>query len=237
MNKTKVWFRRALFLVGLLGLVNSAQAGLITSTLGNSTSGFNDGDTPTTAAVGAVQGGQPAPFDQGYGTDGLFGGNFSQSWTHNYAPIVESIASAIISFGIVDHDSSASGNQLASFTFAGEDLTAALNPLFEAGGGSLDLEYNVYTLSLPVSTFATLAAGSASGALGLQGPGLVTPLFPLPGPNPPQETSTNGANLIFSTLEITTRGAAPTPEPAGLPLILLGFSALIWRKTRHSRRN
>ena len=227
MHIRKRLFLAASLLIGGLALSSVGHAAIITTSLGNTSPGFNDGDTPTTPQVGSAQGGQPVPFDQGYGTDGLFGGNFDQSWTHTFAAITDPILSASLTIGIVDHDSSATGSQLGLFALDGNELTSDLDALFEAGGGSLDLEYNVYTIDL-AALIADLADGSVSVALRLAGPGLVTPLFPNPGP--PQETTTNGANLIFSTLTIETRDGQPVPDPATLSLALLAFGPLLWRR-------
>ncbi len=232
MNKIWIGGTVLLLLMGLLGLTGIAQATVITSTLGNSTPGFNDGDTPAVFLVGAAQSGQPAPFDQSYGNDILPSDFFNVSWNHSYVPIVDTILSAIITFGIVDHDSSASGNQLDSFIFDGTDLTTDLNLLFEAAGEGADGQYDIYSLALPNIIFADLTDGLATVALSLQEPGLVTPLFPLPGPNPPIESISNGANLIFSSLEITTREATPVPEPSALALSLLGLGILFWQQYR-----
>jgi hypothetical protein len=213
-----------LALAAALVIHQPASSAVIVSNLGNTASGLSDGDKPIVPVLGAIQAGQPAPFDTGYGTDGLFGGNFMQGWTHNYAPIVDSVLSATITIGIADHDSAASGSQVDMFTLDGNPLTAALDALFEAGGGD-DLEYNVYSLALPGSFFAALEDGTVAVQLNLGGPGLVQTLFPLPGPNPPTETSTNGAFLIFSSLEIET-GVLPVPEP-GTFLLLATVGALL----------
>ena len=230
MHIGKRLFMAASTLIGGLALSTAAHATIITASLGNTSPGFNDGDTPTVPMVGAAQSGQPAPFNQGYGTDGLFGGNFAQSWTHAFAAIADPIISASLTIGIYDHDSAASGSQLDLFTVDGNALTADLDSLFEAGGGSTDLEYNVYTIDL-AGLLGDLADGSVTIVLNLDGPGLVTPLFPLPGPNPPEETASNGANLIFSTLTIETQnGEVAVPEPGTLSLSLLAFSMLLWRR-------
>lgn len=100
----------------------------------------------------------------------------------------------------------------------GIDLTAELNTLFESHGGA-SREANVYTLALPTTTFASLESGTANISLFLTGPGLG--LF--------GETVFNGAGLDFSSVDISTRQDPPqtVPEPASIPLLLVGFSALI----------
>ena len=109
---------------------------------------------------------------------------------------------------------------------------SSLDTLFEGSGG-LDGQYNVYTVDL-ASVFGLLSDGIATVALNLDGPGLVTPLFPLPGPNPPVETTTNGANLIYSTLSIETRDSGEVPLPGSLSLVLLALLLLLWH--RHQSR-
>jgi len=213
---------KVLLATGLIfasGTIQIASAATITASLGNIASGFIDGDTPAVFLVGGAQGGQPAPFDQSYGTDGLFGGNFSQNWTFNYATISDLILSASLTIGIYDHDSSASASQLASYSIDGNDLTTNLNNLFEAGGGAADAQYNVYTIALlGAGLFSDLADGSSTVSLALKGNGLVPDLFG----GGFTETSTNGANLIFSTLNIETQDTQAVPEPGSLALASLG---------------
>jgi len=94
--------------------------------------------------------------------------------------------------------------------------------LFEAGGGAADAQYNEYTIALGAGLFSDLADGSSLVSLALQGRGLVPDLFG----GGFQETSTNGANLIFSTLTIETEDAQTVPEPGSLVLASLGFLLL-----------
>lgn len=225
---SKRWFYSAILTIALLGTGSQVHAALITSTLGNISPGFSDGDIVPTFIVGGAQTGSPAPFDQSYGTDGLFGGDFSASWTHNYGVITDTILSATISFGIYDHDSSASGDQLSSFLFAGLDLTSSLNPLFEAPLEGLDSQYDVYSLGLDSSSFADIADGSVDAVLDLMGNGLVADLFG----GGFSETATNGANLIFASLEITTEDPSVIPEPSILGMLLFGLFIIGWQRRR-----
>lgn len=87
--------------------------------------------------------GEPAPFDGFRGAD--FGPSFSASFTFSYAP--GAYTAARLTFGIYDHDSFLEGDQVASFTVDGADLTAELNSIFEASGGQ-QTEVNVYTIDL-----------------------------------------------------------------------------------------
>lgn len=155
--------------------------------------------------------GNPSPFNAFNGSDPA-GPDFSASWTFAFSiPVSDMISAASITIGIFDHDSAATGNQVASFSLNGTlDLTADLNALFENRGGA-QTEYNVYTLPLPGSAFADLSAGNATFALELQGPSFIGNL------------PYNGAGLDFSTLDITTNdGGATVPEPS--TMLLLGTS-------------
>ena len=165
-----------------LGATQVASAVVVSDSLGNTAPGFNDGDIPDIFQLGAAQGGQLPPFDTSYGTDialaGGTGTNFSKDWTHNYGAIAGSIISASITIGIVDHDSSAAGSQLESFSVGGFDYTSDLGTLFETAGHGEEAEYNVYTVSLGgAALFTSLANGSALISLALDGPGQVVGLF------------------------------------------------------------
>lgn len=181
---------------------------------------FADGSTPTTGDFLTAGAGEPAPFNGVFIGSDTTGPNFSASWTFSYGAIVNVTGGNLV-LGIYDHESAATGNQVASFTLNGIDLTNALNTLFESHGGGRS-EDNVYTLALPAGTFADLASGAVTFALSLQGPGLG--LF--------GETPFNGAALDFSTLNISTQQnpPQPVPEPMTLTLILIGF--LAWAGVR-----
>jgi hypothetical protein len=232
MGRYTRFFKFAIFFTTMilcLGLAD-AYAATITSNLGNTSSGLSNGDQPVLVGppfpdIITIQGGQPAPFDQGYGLeiDGI-GTNFSVNWTHSFGAVTDQIVSASLEIGIYDHDSSASGSQVSLLDLDGTDLTAALNALFETPGDGEELEYNVYTVTLPGSALPALADGLLQVQLDLDGPGLVRPLFPLPGPNPPVEVEFNGAHLIYSTLIVETQ---IIPEPSALVLVSLGTIGLL----------
>jgi hypothetical protein len=172
---------------------------------------FSDGQTLTTSQFTSAVASQPAPFNGFNGSGDAAGPNFDASWSMSFSPPVQ-IGEVSLTFGIYDHDSAASGNQVSLFTAAGADLTAALNAAFEAHGGG-NREYNLYTLTLPASTFATLASGSASFQLTLNGPG-----SGVLGP-----TAYNGAGLDFATLTLTPQ---TIPEPGSVALFCAGVAAL-----------
>lgn len=206
-----------------LGSALSAVALLAVGSLGADTivtlgqQDFMDGDL----SIGTVQfdnasAGDPAPFDKFHGGD-VDGPNFSESWTFAYTPTA-AFAAATITLGVYDHDSVASGNQVAFFGVDGFDLTTSLNAAFESHGGS-NGEYNVYTLNLPAMTFGLLQDGSATFTLTLMGPGY----------GALGDTASNGAGVDFSTLSLLA-----VPEPATCALLALGLGGAwlvaAWRR-------
>ena len=210
----------------------SASAAIITSSLGNTSPGFADGAVPDLITqIIPAQSGQPAPFDGGLGSD-VFE-NASGTWTHSYGALGDPIVSAMLRIGLVDHDSAASGDQVALFTVDGVDLTAALNALLNGSGGG-NGEYNVYSVDLG-SLAGSLADGSESVVLTLQGAGLGQCFdFLCPDPNNPtvEETGSNGAHYIFAALRIETRDTQGVPEPGTLGLLGLGLGVLALRRRR-----
>src|SRR5690349_6687407 len=106
---------------GVLLFIMSPPAPAVVVTLGDQD--FVDGQIVSgVAQFNAASTGEPVPFDQFYGSD--FTSNFSEPFTFNYGP--GPVTSATLTLGIWDHDSQAAGNQVASFTVDGFDLTAQL---------------------------------------------------------------------------------------------------------------
>jgi hypothetical protein len=153
--------------------------------------------------------GEPEPFDAFKGNDA--GVNFSETWTFSYGAL-SNITAASLSLGIFDHDSQAAGSQVSAFSIDGIDLTSLLDAAFESFGGA-QLEYNVYTIALPVSILSALADGIATVSLTLKEPGLQG------NSNSSSPTPGNGAGLDFSTLSITSQSTT-IPEPSYSPALL-----------------
>ncbi len=162
---------------------------------------FTDGQKIGTGTFLTAVSGQPAPFDQFYGSDAT-GPDFSANWTISWTPAT--FTAATLTLGIYDHDSKASGNQVSQFTVGGVDMTSALNAAFESHGGA-NTEYDVYSLPLPAGVLVSLAGGSLTFELDLQGPGLSVL----------GETADNGVGLDFAELTITN-----VPEPSSTPFVL-----------------
>jgi hypothetical protein len=181
-----------------------------TVTLEIGASHWVDNTTVGTGTFNAAVAGQPAPFDQFYGSD-VSGSNFSNSWTYSGPAIAGTITAATFSVGIDDSDAATAGDQVASFVLGGIDLTASLNTAFNSHGGASG-KYNIYLITLPSSTFAALATGTPTLGLTLQnGGGILGP------------TDFNGAGIDFAEIDITAATPGTVPEPSVLALLLTGI--------------
>lgn len=214
--------------VVLLAVSPWAKADIVVS-LGNTNPGFTNGQHPIfTASVLAAQAGQPAPFGSICGSDTGSGGstNCSTSWTlPSYSVAGQTITGATLTLGIWDIDSAATGSQVASYQLTGgDDLTALLNADAETVQ-SVNNEYDVFSVTIPTTSFALLEGGSASISLALQAPGL----------GALGNSPSNGAGLLYSTLDLQTTPLTATPEPSLLPLLLGGLGAIFLARRLHKR--
>jgi hypothetical protein len=209
--------------LGLLSFVSRPAIGAtISTTIGSQH--FTDGQVVGSAVFAAALSGQPAPFDAIIGSD-ITGPNFSGAWTFHYTlGAGETITSASIAIGVWDGDSEAAANQVGSFTLNTVDLTAPLNAAFEGHGGATG-EYDVYSATIPISAFASLAGGSATFSLGLAAPGLGVL----------GTTDFNGAGVDFSTLQLVTSTPATIPEPATWGMLAAGAALAAIARRRFSR--
>ena len=215
--------------VASAGLVHGS---VISTSLGNTSPSFADGSHPTTAPVIAALTGS-APFSAICGSDTGSNGstNCAASWTFNYAiPSGQTINGATLTLGIWDIDSAATGNQVAAYLLSGGDsLTLLLNTVSEglhSGTGATNSEYDVLAITIPSTSFGVLSTGSATLSLTLQAPGLGVI----------GASQSNGAGLVFSTLDIQTsetQPGGPVPEPSFLPLVPMAMGALaLYRRRR-----
>jgi hypothetical protein len=205
-----------------------AKADDIPTSDGNTASGFTEGQSVSSALFAATNGTQAAPFSAACGSDSGAAGstNCSATWIFNYTvPTGDTITGATLTIGIVDIDSKAAGDQVASFILDGaDDLTGLLNTVangLNGGVGSPNNQYNTLTISIPGTDLADLSGTSATFALTLASPGL----------GALGNSPSNGAGLVFSTLDITaTPGSMPppppVPEPATWVFLLTGIAAI-----------
>ncbi|MFT4940961.1 MAG: hypothetical protein ACI88A_004022 [Paraglaciecola sp.] len=216
---------------GLALIAPSANAGVITSTLGSdpAASGFVDGQILSLSDV------LGAPTAMTYDTNNNGSetlSNYDSTWTHSFGAITDTILSAQFTIGIYDHDSASAGSQLGAFSLDSSDYSATLDALFEGGGGA-NSQYNVYSFSLGAGSLAQLLDGVLSAGLTLAGPTESPGLLPS---FPDQITQFNGARLIFSSLSITTQdqvqppGPNPVPEPGVLALLFAGLGIVFARR-------
>lgn len=204
-----------LFLFLTLGIAPATAAVLISQTLGEQD--FANLATATSAPYLAAAGNETSPFSQIFGGDAVSNGSFS--WTFNYSPVLQSIGSATVLMALYETESSASGSQIASFLINGIDLTSQMNTLHEATPGASSQIVH-YTLVLPSTVFASLATGTVTFSLTLQGPGLGIL----------GETNFNGGGIDFSTLTINDADQGPAiPEPSSLWLLAGGVAVLAAR--------
>lgn len=211
--------RLVLAVVVLAGAADARAAVIVQQTLG-------DQDFANLAIVNSgvylpAATGEPNPFNQIFGGDATDNGSFS--WTFSYGPIATPIGSARLLMALYETESAATGNQIASFTLNGVDLTAQMQALHEATPGTSSQIVH-YELVLPSTVFAQLTTGTATFSIALQGPGLGIL----------GDTTFNGGGIDFSrlTIEDTATPPPPVPEPATMLLVAAGLAAVARSRRR-----
>jgi hypothetical protein len=169
------------------------------------------------------------PFNQFLGSDpGIPGAaQFSAEWSFDLSALsLAQLRSLRLEIGLFDHDSSAPGSQIDSFTSAElGDLKPLLDSAFEAAGRGDQQEYNVFSIEielLPTQLAARNLAESkrASFTLRLKGPVYIEDERTR---QPVLAQGTNGAGLDF--VRLTLISGATAPEPASLLLLVFGGAA------------
>src|SRR5580658_9785571 len=144
----------------------------ITTSLGNTASGFTNGSLVTSAAYAAAVSGKSAPFNGFCGSISK-GDCTDVSWTFDYTvPAGNTITGAELTLGILDIESSyGTGTPVGSFTLDGtDDLTSILNSAAVATD-SVSTEYNILQIGIPGTDLTDLSNGVATFELTLSGPG------------------------------------------------------------------
>jgi hypothetical protein len=193
---------------------------------------FTDQTQQNAGAFSTADTGELAPFN-GVACGADASANCSTSWTFTYSlPVGETITGATFTLGIADLDTHATGNQIGTMTIGGIDIAGLMNTVAESidpsvgicpgspGGtnncwGSI---YRVLTITLPSTTFAQLATGTATVNFATSGPGWGV----LGGVG----TTFNGVNLDYSSLDISTSPVVATPEPGSLFSMAAGLAGL-----------
>lgn len=201
-----------------LVLSSVASGATLTQKIGSQV--YTDGQVVTSGTFLADNSADPAPFNAISGSD-VAGPNFSASWTFNsYGPVIGSITSATLLIASWDFDTNnTSGSQVGSFDMNGTNLATILDSAFTASRNTANSQIKWYTITLPSSTYAQLATGSATFNLALQnGRGVLG------------NTTFNGGAMDFSTLTVNTGTVPPpptVPEPSTFVAVTGGLAALL----------
>ena len=210
--------RLTMLMVAVAFLASPGWGATLTQQLG--TADFTNGATVGSATFIGIS--DVAPFNTISGSDPN-GPNFSESWTFNgYGPVVGSVSSATLLIASWEFDTmNTAVSHVASFDLNGILLTGVLDTAFKANPNTGNNQILWYTITLPSTTFAQLATGSATFNLSLQnGAGVLG------------ATTFNGGGMDFSTLTVNTAAATPEPLTAAFMIGGLAGLALLRRKRK-----
>ena len=211
---------------------SNCQAVIVVDTTVGTASGASNGDSLTIGGwntlINPIIGGGGSLADPTHNASNGLNGfdsnaltSYNGNWNFTYGAVTDTITGINLTIGIYDHDSAAAGDQVATFTVDGINLTSELNTLLNASGGNtlpFQAEYNIYTLALPNTTFASLADGNAAIALTMQN-GFAAAL-----------TVNNNTAVDFSRLQISA-----VPEPNSAVLFLSAGAFVACRRKRRRR--
>jgi hypothetical protein len=221
-------------------VLSPAWGGLITSSLGLEDTTNNDPSIHVNPIAIAFPSGA-APFNGVLIGNDITGPSFSASWNFVYTvPSLTDIVGATFYLQIYDADVCTTASRVttpvaSSFTIDGTDLTGALNAAFDADAcgttnANRNGNVNKELITLPSSLYTSL----------LTSPATVSLTFSNLGRGVLGDTSFNGAELIYSELDLTTqpqegKGGGTTPEPASWSMLAAGCGLLILRRRARPR--